>query len=175
MGVGVGVGVGVVMVVVVVVVGVVEARRLREVPAAFYSDWRDRMSPTHPGTEWELADTLNSLGALSQKQEKYDAAAALYARSLELRRSRAVPQGDDEQARPRPVGPALALTQTPTPTLALTKPLPLPLTITVTLAPTRREPSSRAWRRVSSPSATSRSNEVTLQSPDPNPNPNPEP
>ena len=73
----------------------------------FYSDRRICMSPTLPGTEWELADTLNSLGSLRQKQEKYDAAAALYRRSLELRRARAVPQGDDEQARPRPIGPPL--------------------------------------------------------------------
>ena len=58
------------------------------------------------GTEWELADTLNSLGALSQKQQKYDAAAGLYVRSLELRRGRAVPAGDDEQAKAKQQGMA---------------------------------------------------------------------
>ena len=67
-----------------------EARRLRE----------------GAGMEWELADTLNSLGALSQKLQKYDAAAALYARSLELRRGRAVPAGDDEQAKAKQQGMA---------------------------------------------------------------------
>ena len=64
------------------------------------------MLSTPIGTEWELADTLNSLGALSQKQQKYDAAAGLYVRSLELRRGRAVPAGDDEQAKAKQQGMA---------------------------------------------------------------------
>ena len=68
-----------------------EARRLRE----------------GAGMEWELADTLNSLGSLKQKQKKYDAAAALYTRSLELRRGRAVATGDDQQEKAKQQSMAL--------------------------------------------------------------------